>query len=112
MKKILLSILALGLSLPTSATSSVFNQYEHHKGMRDKVSQWVDWQSQEHSLSAVDALNVVKKKHGIAYMPDLFFARLMESANQNFSGEGLSSLDVAIIHELSLIHISEPTRPC
>ena len=105
MKKILLSILALGLSLPTSATSSVFNQYEHHKGMRDKVSQWVDWQSQEHSLSAVDALNVVKKKHGIAYMPDLFFARLMESANQNFSGEGLSSLDVAIIHESATLFV-------
>ncbi|WP_257713406.1 hypothetical protein [Vibrio neptunius] len=105
MKKILLSMLALGLSLPASATSPVYNQYQHHKVMREKVSQWVDWQAQEHALSAVDAFNVVKKKHGIIYMPELFFTRLIQSANQNFNDEGLSALEVAIINESATLFV-------
>ncbi|MGR5159361.1 hypothetical protein [Vibrio owensii] len=105
MKKILLFILVLGLGLPASATSPMYNQYDHHKAMRDKVSQWVDWQEQEHTLSAVDALNVVKKKHGIAYMPDLFFVRLIESLNQDFNDEGLSSLDTTVIIESATLFV-------
>ncbi|GLT19593.1 hypothetical protein GCM10007938_33750 [Vibrio zhanjiangensis] len=73
--------------------------------MRDKVSQWVDWDAQEHSLSAVEALNVVKKKHGTEYMSSFFMTRLREIANHPFNTEELTSTEFGIVHEAATVFV-------
>ena len=104
MKKILLSSI-LAASFSSGATDATFTQYDHHQTMRDKVSLWVDWDAQEHALSAVEALNVAKRKHGTEYMSSLFMTRLREVANQSFNTDGLSSLEVGIISEAATLFV-------
>ncbi|CAM3829014.1 hypothetical protein [Vibrio aquimaris] len=104
MKKILLSSI-LAASFSTGATDATFTQYDHHQTMRDKASLWVDWDAQEHALSAVEALNVAKRKHGTEYMSSLFMTRLGEVANQSFNTDGLSSLEVGIISEAATLFV-------
>ncbi|MFY2506743.1 hypothetical protein ACN3E9_00070 [Vibrio pectenicida] len=104
MKKILLLVL-LAASISVGATETTFTQYNHHQIMRDKVSQWVDWESQEHSLTAVEALNVAKKKHGTEYMSSLFMTRLSEVTNHQFDTGGLATIELGIINEAATVFV-------
>ncbi|WP_245798186.1 hypothetical protein [Vibrio ostreicida] len=103
--KFILSVLLAASGFTASAVEPIYNQYDHHKAIRDKVSTWVDWEAQEHALSAVDAFNVAKKKHGVDPMGEVFFSRLSLLAEDKFDFHTLAPIQQALVNEASALFI-------